>query len=169
MRSKSLLAVLWLIGTAVAATIAWQSLGLVTASTDGDGVIASRSTTSDPTIGSSTSGDPDEPTPVTRPEPGPSTTSVTTRSDGASVSSSGTAAAAGAIEQTFDLIGGRAAISFSASEVKVLWAIPADGYTVDSHPEDGGVEVEFRNGQLRSKLEAWWADGPRSDIRERDD
>lgn len=71
------------------------------------------------------------------------------------------------VEQTFDMIGGRTAIRFSTSEVVVLWATPAAGYTVDSHGEGDGVEVEFSNGIHESKVEAWWADGPRSELRER--
>jgi hypothetical protein len=73
------------------------------------------------------------------------------------------------VDQTFDLIGGRTAIRFSPSEIVVLWMAPADGFVPSSHPDDGGVEVMFSNGRHRSKLEAWWDDGPRFYTEEEED
>lgn len=168
MGSKPLLTVLWLVGTVVAATVAWQSLSFVSASTESDLAVPARSenqtgraTATQPTTPSST---------TTRPE-ATTTTGTTGRATTTTTISgaTGTTPEAEAIEQTFELIGGRAAVSFSPTEILVVWATPEPGYTVESHPEDGGIEVEFNNGVHESKLEAWWADGPRFETRERDD
>ena len=173
MGSKSLLAVLWLAGTIAAATVAWQSLGFVSASTEGEQAspttrsVASSTTTSTPAPTSAAGVTRDDTPDSTN---GASEPNGTAGTDTATTSSrDGTDRPDGAIEQTFNLIGGRTAIRFSPTEVVVVWATPNDGYTVESYPEDGGVEVEFSNGVHESKLEAWWADGPRFESREGDD
>ncbi len=171
MGSKTLLTALWLVGTVVAAMVAWQSLSFVSASTEGEVTAPTRSDGNDTGTTVTSGGVPS--TTTTQPStstPAPAETSTTSAS---AISSTSTTDSAGPteepIEQTFDLVGGRVAISFSPSEVAVLWATPAPGYTVRSHPEDGGVEVEFDNGEHESKIEAWWADGPRFETREEDD
>ena len=165
MGSKPLLTVLWLAGTVVAATVAWQSLSFVSASTDGELAVpalaedqTSRVTGTQPTTASNTTARPD--TAPSTDTTGPAATTSVARE---------TTREAETIEQTFELVGGRAAISFSPTQIVVVWATPAPGYTVSSHPEDGGLEVEFNNGVHESKLEAWWADGARFETRERDD
>ena len=173
MGSKTLLTALWLVGTIVAAMVAWQSLSFVTASTEGEVTAPTLSATDDARTSVTSDGSPSMPT--TRPSTSATTRPPTETSTSGPAGSSSTSTTAdpspsGApIEQTFDLIGGRVAISFSPSEVVVVWATPAPGYTVDSHREDGGVEVEFDDGTHESKIEAWWADGPRFETREDDD
>ncbi|MGB5756600.1 MAG: hypothetical protein WBM50_06770 [Acidimicrobiales bacterium] len=167
MGSKSLLFVLWLLGTVVAAAVAWQSLGFVTDSTEAEQAGTPRSTLESV---ATTTGFPqtDQPTSVSGIAP-PTSVTAATQTTAPDVAVSSSTSAAGTIEQTFDLIGGRAAIRFSPTEVVVVWATPAPGYTASSQREDGGVEIEFSNGVHESKLEAWWSDGPRSETKERDD
>ncbi len=170
--SRSLLLALWLLVTVVAATVAWQSLRFVSASTDGD-QLALRP---DPTVFGSDQADSttilaETLTTVSTPssstvEPPQASTSLATTVMGSSPTSR---TQSSLFEQTFDLVGGRTAVRFSSVEILVLWMAPADGYTADSHGEDGGMEVEFRNGARRSKLEVWWEDGPRFKIEEGDD
>lgn len=66
----------------------------------------------------------------------------------------------------FNLVGGSTAISFASSGVSVLWATPNPGFTVSIEPESPGVKVEFRSEGHRSRVDAWWSDGPRHEIRE---
>jgi len=178
---------LWAVGTVVAAAVAWQSLRFVSTSTEGElatgtpsadvtvptpsGQIAEDAAASTSiTTPSSTSADSpvDAPDATTDRITGSATTGVDSNTGaGSTVESVRTD---GQItEQTFDLIGGRAAIRFTPEAVVVAWATPAPGYTVDTHAEDQGVEVEFKNGAHESKIEAWWAGGPRFEISERDD
>ena len=70
---------------------------------------------------------------------------------------------------TYTLVGGTAAVRFSAAGVGVLWATPAAGFDVEVEPEGGGHKVEFRSGAHRSRLDVWWQDGPRHTIGERAD
>ncbi len=67
---------------------------------------------------------------------------------------------------TFNLIGGSTAISFSATGVHVLWATPDTGFAVSIEPESSGVQVEFRADNHRSRIDAWWSEGPQTEIRE---
>jgi len=184
MGSKYLLSVLWLLGTVVAAVVAWQSLRFVSASTEGDPTTAvavgsgsdgtSVTVASDGTVGSvSIDAEVATSATVTRTvDDGASTTAPTTPTSSKSSASSDsdlTTSGSASTEQVFDLIGGQAAIRFSPAEVVLVWATPADGYSSEIEYEDGGVEVKFENGVHESKIEAWWNDGPRSDIRERKD
>lgn len=183
MPSKTVLTALWLVGTVVAAAVAWQSLRFVSASTEGDlaatdgadvtVVDPEASLTPSSTVPSSSTSSSTEPlsgagsgeTTV------PPTDSVADGTAGAITGSSADQPATQSqiSERTFDLIGGRTAIRFSPDEVVVVWATPAPGYSVESHDEDDGVEVEFSNGIHESKIEAWWADGPRFETREQND
>ena len=70
--------------------------------------------------------------------------------------------------KTFTLTGGTTAIRFSPSYTKVLWATPNPGYEVRIEPEPPGIKVEFRSESHRSRIDAWWDDGPRHEIREED-
>ena len=70
---------------------------------------------------------------------------------------------------TFQLVGGSTAISFSPAGVDVLWASPNPGFEVKIEPESPGTKVEFRSDNHRSRVDAWWADGPRHEIREEAD
>ena len=158
MRSTVLLPALWLVGTVMAATVAWYGLSLVGASIDGDETVAidvgtdDRSTAA-PIAAERAAG----PTPTTSPvapDPEPSPTTPPVAETG--------------VVRTFDLEGGRVAIRFSPDAVVVAWAAPADGYETETEPEGLGIEVTFDNGARRSKVEAWWDDGPRYELDERD-
>jgi hypothetical protein len=74
------------------------------------------------------------------------------------------APAPAAVVRNYSVAGGTASISFSPSEVKVLWARPATGWTVKTEPEGTGVRVEFESGNARSRIDAWWADGPQDRV-----
>ncbi|MGI9595844.1 MAG: hypothetical protein ACR2QK_06775 [Acidimicrobiales bacterium] len=65
---------------------------------------------------------------------------------------------------SYHLVGGSTAISFSPSEVRVLWATPNPGFDVDVDSD----RVEFEADHHRSRLDFWWSGGPRDEIREQD-
>ena len=69
--------------------------------------------------------------------------------------------------RTYSLVGGTVTVEFSSTSVRVIQATPADGFTREVDQEGATqVEVEFRSDDHRSRLEAWWDGGPRSDIDE---
>jgi len=76
------------------------------------------------------------------------------------------APAPAAIVKTYSVNGGTASISFSANEVKVLWATPAAGWSVRNEPEGTGIRVEFESGSGRSRIDAWWSGGPQDRVDE---
>ncbi len=96
-----------------------------------------------------------EATPSTT-EAAPSTTAATTSTTEA------------AQTQTFQLVGGTTAISFSPTETRVLWATPNPGFEVEIESESPGMKVEFRSEEFESRIDVWWSAGPQHDIRERD-
>lgn len=99
-------------------------------------------------------------------------TAVTTRGGSGSSSTTATTSAAAVPEQyvtkIFTLVGGTTAIRFSPSATKVLWATPDPGYEVRIEPESPGLKVEFRSDGHRSRVDAWWDNGPRHEIHEED-
>ncbi|MDH3295551.1 MAG: hypothetical protein OER95_14625 [Acidimicrobiia bacterium] len=70
--------------------------------------------------------------------------------------------------KTFNLIGGSTAISFAPSGTRVVWATPNPGFEVTIEPESPGIKVEFRSDGHRSRIDAWWSNGPKHEIREED-
>jgi len=70
---------------------------------------------------------------------------------------------------TFYLVGGSTSISFSADGVTVLWATPNPGFEVEIEPEDDKARVDFESDGHESRIDAWWSDGPRHEIREDSD
>lgn len=76
------------------------------------------------------------------------------------------AADVGDTVRTYDLVGGTATIRFGPGAVEVLGAVPAAGFAVDVEPEEGGIRVDFESDDHRSRLRAWWDDGPRRRIDE---
>ncbi len=71
--------------------------------------------------------------------------------------------------RTYLLVGGTATLRFSPAGVTVVAANPNPGFSVEIEPEGTGVEVSFRHDGHRSKVEAWWADGPRDAVEEESD
>jgi hypothetical protein len=156
MASKSLLVALWVLGTAVAAAVAWQSLRLVGTRNDDVAVGTIPVTASAPVTSAPGDQDPD-------PEPG----------DGAGTTTTAVTTTAAPVddldvqEQTFDLTGGSTRVRFGADAVEVLWATPQPGYAARIEDEGGGVtKVEFRAGEARSRIDLWWDDGPQFRQRE---
>lgn len=105
--------------------------------------------------------------PSTTVPPGSSTTMPTTTSTTVPAATT-TQPPAEAETLMFNLTGGTTAISFSATGVKVLWATANSGFDVTIEPESPGWKVEFRSDDHRSRIDAWWDDGPVTDIEERD-
>ncbi len=93
--------------------------------------------------------------PTTTTAPSPTTTTPTT-----------TTTVPPTFTQTFNLQGGTAVVDFSAAAVTVQLAVPNPGFSVKIEPESPGWKVEFRSEDHRSRVDVWWADGPRSEISE---
>lgn len=66
---------------------------------------------------------------------------------------------------TFNLVGGSTAISFSSDQVRVLWATPKPGFDVDIGG-GSGTRVEFEAHHHKTRLDAWWDGGPKTELRE---
>ena len=71
--------------------------------------------------------------------------------------------------RTFRLVGGQATVRFSPTQVEVLGAAPAPGFSTDVKPEGAATRVEFESDQHRSRLDVWWDGRPRSEIEEHDE
>ena len=164
MSSKSTYVAAWLATTAVAATVAWQSLGFVDADTD-TGADAFGASAAE-----SAEGPPPTSTPASEPVvvdsiPASSMTgaagSGTSTTVAATTSTAGQAIEPQTVEQVVELIGGTVAIRFSPDSIEVLWATPAPGFRAESDDHGSRVEVEFKGGGHESKLRAWWDGGPR--------
>ncbi len=143
----------------------------------------STSTTATTTAGSGTDGTATTSrtaTTGTTPTTGTTATTATTSTTGTTATTGSTSATGGTTAttggsnpqpyetKTFTLVGGATSIKFSPSYTKVLWASPNPGYEVRIDPTSDGVEVEFRSDDHRSRIEAWWDNGPRHEIREDD-
>lgn len=119
---------------------------------------------------------PSNPTPTTQPassptiaptaQPAPTTQRATTTPPTTSAPTAPPPPSPAATTQTFALTGGTAAISFSASGVEVLWATPNPGFSVEIEPGSPGIKVEFRADHHRSRVDAWWFEGPQHSVRE---
>jgi hypothetical protein len=56
-------------------------------------------------------------------------------------------------------------LHFSPKGVTVVLARPAAGYAYSVEDEHGdGIRVEFRGERGRSRVDAWWEDGPRDQV-----
>ncbi len=153
MRSKPILALIWVASTVVAVAIVWQSLGFVSTRTAPTGSAA-------PTPTGAT-------TPATAPTgsaapttPGATIPQGSVPTGTNSTTSAATAPAADVLEQTFELVGGSTAVRYADGGVTVLWAVPAPGFSVKFEPEGSGQKVEFRSGRHRSRIDVWWPTGP---------
>lgn len=70
------------------------------------------------------------------------------------------------VTRTYELVGGTTTIRFSASGVTVLSSTPKPGFTAEVEPEGTGVKVEFESEDHKSRIDAWWANGPQTQSRE---
>jgi hypothetical protein len=69
--------------------------------------------------------------------------------------------------RTYNLIGGTATLQFSSTGVKVLVAAPNAGFSVEVSETHGtGARVEFETDEHKSRVDAWWDDGPQDEVRE---
>jgi hypothetical protein len=93
----------------------------------------------------------------------PTTTATTARS---TPPSSTTTTTPPPVTRTYQLVGGSATVRFSASGVTVLVATPAPGFTAEVEDHDGAARVEFESEGHKSRLDAWWANGPQAETRE---
>lgn len=82
-------------------------------------------------------------------------------------SSSGGASGSSTETRTYILKGGTASLRFSPTGVEVVIADPLAGYSLSVEPEHGnGLKVEFRKEDRRSRVEAWWENGPQERVHE---
>jgi hypothetical protein len=68
--------------------------------------------------------------------------------------------------RTYRLAGGTVTVSFAPEGVSVVQATPRSGFSRDVEPEGAGLKVEFRSDAHRSRLDAWWDDGPQERVQE---
>jgi hypothetical protein len=191
MRRIFTLSVAWLAAAVVAAVVAWQGVRLVgdQVTDDRDGMLSASEI--DAALAGGGGGIPVPPTTTTATPPsttaadaGAGGTGSGTSPAGSTTPSRGTAPATGsngtsgsggqpapapapapaAVVRPYSVTGGTASISFSAAGVEVLWARPAAGWSVKTEPEGSGVRVEFENANARSRIDAWWADGPQDRV-----
>ena len=169
-------ALAWLAAAAVAVTVAYQGVGVVTDRVTDDRPAA---LTADD-LESLAAAPPDATTTIAS-AVAPSSTPTTLRTTGTTVTdapapttpttaapatTTTTAPPEQAETRTYNLVGGSVALRFAASGVTVLWANPNAGFEVDVEPEGNGVQVDFESESHRSRVEGWWDNGPVDRVRE---
>ncbi|GEM_PF-2484782 len=97
----------------------------------------------------------------------PTTTTTTVGVTPTEAPASPTTTVAPAETATFALEGGSVAVSFSATEVVILWATAHPGFDVTIEPETPGWKIEFRSNTHRSRVDVWWKDGAMHRVEER--
>lgn len=179
MRRTVTLGTLWLTAAVVAVAVAWQGVAVVgdqvtderpaaLAASEIEARLAEASTTTTTAT--------DATSPASSPAPsttsGPTSTAPTTPMAPLTPTSTTTAApppttAAAGETRTYNLQGGTASLRFSPTGVEVVFAKPADGFSVEVEPEHGnGVKVEFESDAHESRVDGWWDGGPVDRIRE---
>ncbi|MGH9003518.1 MAG: hypothetical protein ACRDYV_10350, partial [Acidimicrobiia bacterium] len=78
------------------------------------------------------------------------------------------AAAAAAEDRTYQLVGGTVGARFENGTARLLWATPRPGFRVDSGGSSDHVDVRFRGDGHESRLRAFWDNGPRSEVEEKE-
>jgi hypothetical protein len=155
--------VAWLAAAAVAGTIAWQGVGIVTRQVTDQRPASLTAAELRALAGASTTL-PVATSTTLRIGSSPSTTAPTTT---APPTSPTTAPPAPVETRTYNLTGGSVALRFGANGVSVVWATPNAGFVVDVEPERAnGVKVEFESESHRSRIDGWWSDGPQDRVRE---
>ncbi len=183
MRRTVTLIAAWVTATVLAVSLAFAGVRLVADNVvDAPVVLSTPDATpgDDPTPddGPTPGDDPtpdDGPTPDDDPTPEVTATSAPASpspspSPSASATPSPSSSQAQPVTRTYTLIGGTVTFRFSSSEVEVIAATPADGFNLHSIEPEGPLEmkVEFRahDDSHRSRIDGWWANGPRHEIRE---
>jgi hypothetical protein len=147
--------VAWLFAAVAATTAAWQGVALVTdevtdnrpaalaASDVQERLDAAGTTTSPPTTAAPTTATPTTGAPAT-------TTTVPS------------------VTKTYQLVGGTTTLELSPAGVREVLSTPNPGFSLKkSGPEGDGWRVEFESDGHRSRIDAWWDDGPQ--VRPRED
>ncbi|HEX2028862.1 MAG TPA: hypothetical protein VHF25_12780 [Nitriliruptorales bacterium] len=70
----------------------------------------------------------------------------------------------------YELRGGTGSVRFGAERVEIVSVTPAPAYTVHAIDQRGPLEIEVElrsDDDGRSRLGAWWGDGPQERIEER--
>ena len=188
MRRAVTFGIAWLTAAAIAAVIAWQGVGVVGEQVTDDrpaplqasevaAALAEATTSTAPATGPPAGG-PGTSTTLpggatatvgSTPSAAPTTTAPTPAPAAVSPAPTTTvpvSAPAAAETRTYNLVGGSAALRFDAGTVTVVWATPNAGFTVDTGNEGSGVRVEFESDAHRSRVDGWWDDGPRDEVRE---
>jgi len=148
----------WVLVAVVATTAAWQGVALVTDEvTDDRPAALAASDVQDQLAEGSAAG-------TTAPPPDSTAATTTTTSP----PTTGTTQPAPApVTKTYRLTGGVVTISFSPTQVTATGVRPNPGFGIKKSEAEGtGWRVEFENDSHRSRLDAWWDNGPRDDTRE---
>lgn len=172
MRRTVAFVALWVVAAAGAVTVAWQGVGFV-----GDQVTDERPAPLAASEIEARLAEPVASAPTTAGTSDVVTTTVPSRSGGTPPATAGPAptpttgpppAAAPPEEtRTYNLQGGTAALRFTPDGVTVVFANPANGFTVSVEPEHGnGVKVEFESPTHESRVDGWWDNGPMDRTRE---
>ncbi|HVM08484.1 MAG TPA: hypothetical protein VM345_08485 [Acidimicrobiales bacterium] len=171
----------WLAAAAVAGTIAWQGVGIVTRQvtderppslTAGElrALAADASAQERPPAVTSSSATEAESSTTTAAMPPSEATTTTTAPTAPPVPSATTAPPSSSTvseTRTYNLTGGSVALRFAPDGVSVVWATPNSGFVVEVEPEHvNGVKVEFESDAHRSRVDGWWSGGPQERVRE---
>jgi hypothetical protein len=183
---------LWIVGTLLAVVIAWSGVKGVLAEVsdagqpliDGQAIAAALRSSSPAPASESPAGEsaaPATPSPSLSPDPPTSapagTPSTTAPARATAVPATAPPAAtaspgggATAMSRVFDLVGGSTSVGCSSTSIRLLWASPRNGFSVDVEPEGSSfLEVRFRSETHESKVEASCASGSLSaSVRERE-
>ena len=171
-----MLVVVWLLAATAAVAVAWQGVNVVgdqvtderpapLAAADIEARLAETTTTTTASTSTTVPPDPDGSVP-----PGASPTTAPFTPPPAVVPPPTTSAPApepAPETRTYTVQGGTAALRFSPAGVTVVFATPADGFSVSTEPEHGnGVKVEFESESHESRIDGWWDGGPQDRVRE---
>lgn len=176
-RSLVKLSLAWLAATAAAVALGVVAVGVVTDSVtenrpDRLSAIAVRNAL---TVPDASSGPETTAPPATTPSSRPAATGPPATSPPATApappTTTATAPPAGAApeDRTFQLVGGTVGVRFENGGARLLWATPKPGFRVESSGGSDEVDVRFRSGDHESRLEAFWDNGPQSEVEERED
>jgi hypothetical protein len=102
---------------------------------------------------------------VTRPATTPTTSKPTDEHD----DTSPPPAPARAEDRTYNLVGGSAAVRFEGGRARLLWATPRPGFRLESSGDEDQVDILFLSDGHESRLRAYWDNGPKAEVEEKQD